>query len=86
MAEAPAYQSQLSLEAAVFLIARSRRTQRQLLDLADRIARDPFAPSDYRLTDEKDRMVEHRLMQGFLFSYRVDHAVREVLITDIIQI
>jgi hypothetical protein len=86
MAEDPGYQSQLSLEAAAFLVAQPRRKQRQLLDLADGIAHDPFAQSDYRITDEKGRMVENRLLQGFLFSYRVDHAVCEVLITDIIQV
>lgn len=86
MAEDRRYQSQLSLDAAAFLVAQPRRKQRQLLDIADGIAHAPFAQSYYRQADEKGRMVEHRLVRGFLFSYRVDHAEREVLITDIIQV
>jgi hypothetical protein len=57
-----------------------------VLDLADRIARHPFKPADYQLADERGRMVQHLLIREFLFSYRVDHAVREVSITEIVRV
>jgi hypothetical protein len=85
MAKGPAYRSQLSLDSAAFLVSLPKRQQCRVLDLADWIARHPFTPSDYRLPDDKGRTIEQLLRHGFLFSYRVDHADREVLIIDIIK-
>lgn len=83
MAERFFYCSQLSLEAAAFLALLSKRQQRRALDFADRIARNPFIACNYQLTDERGRSIDHLLLDEFLFSYRVDHAAREVLITEI---
>lgn len=86
MAETLSYRSQLSIEAAPFLVSLPRRRQRLVLDLAEKIARNPFAPRDYQTADEKGRLVENLFRHGFLFSYRVDHATREVLIAEIIRV
>jgi hypothetical protein len=47
------------------------------------LARYPFVQSDYRITDEEGHDVEHLLVDGFVFSYWVDHAARLVVITEI---
>ena len=83
MPEAAGYESHLSLDAAAFITALPRRKQRTVLDLADQIARQPFRIGDYQTTDLAERTVENLLLDGFLFTFRVDHAVREVRITEI---
>ncbi|EIP98200.1 hypothetical protein OpiT1DRAFT_02652 [Opitutaceae bacterium TAV1] len=80
------YESHLSSAAAAFVIGLPRCKQRLVLDLADQLAAHPFQVSDYRETDAAGRMVENLLCDGYLFSYWVDHASREVRITDIIKI
>ena len=70
----PEYRSHLSMEAASFLITLSKEKQRKVLDLADRIAAQPFQISDYQLSDESGRLIENILIDEFLFSYWLDHA------------
>ncbi len=53
------------------------------MDRAHELARDPFLESDYRLEDSDGRMVEHLLIDGFVFSYWVDHAAKLVMIAEI---
>ena len=47
------------------------------------LARYPFLESDYRLDDADGRTIEHLLVEGVVFSYWVDHALRLVMITEI---
>lgn len=54
--------------------------------MADQIARQPFQIGDYQTADATGRMVESLLIDGFLFCYWVDHAAREVRITEIVQV
>ena len=80
------YQSHLSLEAVAFVVALPKRKQRRVLDLADQIARHPFKIGDYAMVDSTGRTVENLLLEGYLFSYWVDHAAREVRISEIIRV
>ena len=57
-----------------------------MLDLADQIARQPFQIGDYSTADATGRRVENLLLDGFLFSFWVDHAAREVRISEIIKV
>lgn len=57
-----------------------------MLDLADQIARQPFQIGDYQTADAEDRDVENLLLDEFLFSFWVDHATREVRISEIIKV
>ncbi len=86
MPEAAGYEGHLSLDAAAFVSALPKRRQRAVLDLADQIARQPFRIGDYQTTDAAGRTVENLLLDGFLFSFWVDHAVREVRITEILKV
>jgi hypothetical protein len=86
MPEPRAYASHLSTPAAAFLISLPRRKQRVVLDLADKLARNPFRVSDYQLEDGDGRMVDNLTLGEFLFSYWVDHATREVRIAEIIKL
>jgi hypothetical protein len=65
------------------LLQLPRRRQRQASLLAQQLASHPFIRSDYTLSDEAGRAIEHLLMGDFVFSYWLDHATREVRITDI---
>ena len=80
------YQSHLSLEAVAFVVSLPRRRQKQVLDLADQIARHPFFIGDYQTLDATGRAVDSLLLEGFLFSFWVDHASREVRVTEIIRV
>ncbi len=80
------YRSQLSLESAKFIISLPKRKQRLALDLADLIARQPFQISDYQTTDAVGRSTDNLLLDGYLFTYWVDHADREVRISDIVAV
>jgi hypothetical protein len=53
------------------------------LDRAHELAADPFLVPDYQSQDADQRTVSHRLTDGLIFDYWVDHAVRKVMITDI---
>ena len=51
--------------------------------MARKLADHPFVRSDYSLPDEDGRMMEHLLIEDYVFTYWVDHAVAEVRIVDI---
>ena len=86
MPERGVYESHLSLEAVAFVVALPKRKQRVVLDLADQIARHPFQIRDAQTVDSVGRMVESVLLEGYLFSFWVDHASREVRISEIIRV
>lgn len=80
------YHSHLSLEAVAFVVALPKKSQRRVLNLADQIARQPFEIGDYRTVDAAGRMIENILLDGYLFSFWVDHAGCEVRIFEIIRV
>jgi hypothetical protein len=80
------YTSHLSLPAAAMVAGLPRRKQRQVLDLADQLAIHPFEVGDYRSEDAAGHTLENLLIDNFIFTYWVDHAVKEVRITEIIKV
>lgn len=86
MPERGPYESHLSRSAAIFVVSLPHRQQRLVLDLADQIARHPFMVGDYQAKDSAGREVENVLLDAYVFTYWIDHAVREVRITEIVRI
>ena len=80
------YSSHLSLEAACFVVSLPRRRQKAVLDFADMIARQPFLLGDYQTRDSVGHTVENLLLEDCPFSYWVDHATREVRISEIVRV
>jgi hypothetical protein len=86
MAELRFYESHLSREAVAFVVGLSKRRQRVVLDLADRIARQPSKIGDYQYIDTAGRAIENLRLEGYVFSYWVDHGSKEVRITEIVRL
>ena len=86
MPEHGSYDSHLSREAVAFVVGLSKKRQRLVLGLADQIARQPFQIGDYRSVDAAGRPIESLRLEGYLFSFWVDHASREVRISEIVRL
>jgi hypothetical protein len=86
MPDRSTYSSHLSLEAASFVVSLPRRKQKVVLDFAELIARQPFSLGDYQTRDSVGHTVENLLLEEYLFSYWVDHATREIRISEIIRV
>lgn len=86
MPDRGSYESFLSREAVAFVTHLSKRQQRRVLDLADQIAKQPFQIGDYPTVDAVGRRIENLLLEGFLFSFWVDHATCEVRISEIVKV
>jgi hypothetical protein len=77
------YRPVFSEGAAQLLIGLPKRRQQRLMDLAVQLAANPFVQSDYSVPDDSGRPIEHLLVEDFVFAYLIDHAAKEVRITDI---
>jgi len=53
------------------------------LDRARELAADPFVTPDLRWSDEEGREIGDILIDDFLFSFRVDHPAKVVMIVDV---
>ena len=80
------YSAHLASDAVAFVVASSKSEQRKILDLADRLAEHPFNVGDYQSTDASGRMIETLLADRYLFTFWVDHAAKEVRITEIVRV
>jgi hypothetical protein len=78
-----AYRLVFAEGAAEFLIQLPKRRQQQVITLARQLAAHPHLRSDYALPDESGRQIEHLMIDDYVFAYWLDHAVREIRITDI---
>lgn len=83
MADLTKYRPVFSDSAVAFFISLARRQQRILLDRAHELAADPFLAPDFRETDAEGRDLGHVVVGDFVFTYWVDHAARQVMITDV---
>jgi hypothetical protein len=77
------YRPQFTDLATEFILSLPKRQQRTVMSRAYQLARYPFVESDYRLTDADGREMDHLLVDGFVFTYWVDHAKRLVMISEI---
>lgn len=83
MAEPGSYAPVFTAEVADFLLGLPKSRQRRAVRLAHQLAANPLIRSDYLIPDADGRPQEHLLIEDFVFTYWIDHAVREVRITDI---
>lgn len=86
MAELPGYRCYLSAEAVSFVVGLPKQKQRKVIDLAERIVASPELIGDYQTTDAKGRSIDNLLLEEFLFTYWIDHASKEVQITEILKV
>ena len=82
----PGYRCYLSAEAVSFVVALPKQKQRKVIDLAERIAASPELVGDFQTTDAKGRPIDNLLLEEFLFTYWIDHASKEVQITEILKV
>ncbi|HXC01724.1 MAG TPA: hypothetical protein VNU49_03665 [Opitutaceae bacterium] len=83
MAEQGEYRPNFSDLAAELILSLPRKRQKKVMGCAYELARYPFIGSDYTVVDADGRAIEHLLIDGFVFSFWVDHAVQLVMITEI---
>ncbi|MBI4623878.1 MAG: hypothetical protein HY736_11770 [Verrucomicrobia bacterium] len=77
------YEAVFAASAVEFFVGLSKRRQRRLLDRARELAADPFLVPDFRTEDASGREISHLMADGFIFDFWVDHAVKQVIITEI---
>jgi len=77
------YRAVFSEEAASFLLALPKRSQRRVANLARQLARNPFVECDYLERDENGREIFHLLVEDYVFAYWLDHPVSEIRILEI---
>jgi hypothetical protein len=77
------YEAIFTASAVAFFTGLTKRRQKKLLDRANELAADPFLAPDFRSKDASGREISHRLVDDFIFDYWVDHAVRQIVITEI---
>jgi hypothetical protein len=83
VAEPGIYSPVFTAEVAELLLSLPKSRQRRVIRLAQQLAANPFVRSDYAIPDAAGRVQEHLLIEDFVFTYWLDHGVREVRITDI---
>jgi hypothetical protein len=77
------YEPAFSEAVLEYLLSSPKNRQRKALQLADQLAENPHILSDYTIADSSGRLVEHLLIETFVFAYWVDHPVGEIRIVDI---
>jgi len=66
-----------------FFIGLRKRDQRKVLDRVHELAADPFLVPDFHSQDSTGRDISHFMVDGFVFDFWVDHAARQVIVTDV---
>ena len=83
MAKKTDYGAVFASAAVEFFAGLTKRRQRKVLDRVHELAADPFLVPDFRSMDQSGRDISHLLIDGFIFDFWVDHAVKQVIITAI---
>ncbi len=77
------YEAVFAAAAMDFFVTQTKRRQRKILDRARELSADPFLVPDLTSLDADGREIFQFMSDGFIFDYWVDHAVRQVIVTDI---
>ena len=85
MADVSAYRCVFAEDVADFIVAQPKGKQRRILMLAKALAQRPQRISDYTVRDEAGREIENIVLERWVFSYWIDHAVKEVRIVDLVE-
>jgi hypothetical protein len=83
VASRPGYEVVFASSAIEFFLTLTKRNQRKVLDRARELAGDPFLVPDFQSEDATRRVISHFMVDGFLFDFWLDHAVKQVIVTDI---
>lgn len=83
MPSSSGYTSHLSAEAVAFTLALPKAKQRKALRLAEQLSQTPHLSGYFQSEDAKGRRIENSLLDEFHFTYWIDHAVKEVRVTEI---
>lgn len=83
VASRASYEAVFTASSVGFFVGLEKRRQRVLLDRVNELAADPFLVPDFRSVDATGREIFHLMVDGFIFDFWVDHAVRQVVITEI---
>ena len=86
MANRLRYEAVFAASAVEFFVRLGKRRQRKLLDRAQELAADPFLVPDFRTTDAAGREISHLIAEEFIFDFWIDHAVKQVVITEIADV
>ena len=86
MPSSSGYTSHFSADAVAAVLALPKRKQTKVMDIVETIAEHPFRIGDYPSTDADGHELQNLLVDEFHFTYWVDHAVKEVRITELIQV
>ena len=66
------------------LLTLSKKERRKIVGLLDRLASNPFFDVDHTFTDQKGRLVYKSIMEDFLVTFSIDHAIKEVKIHELL--
>ena len=83
MANRLGYDTVFASAAVEFFAGQTKRRQRKILDRAHELAADPFLVPDLRSMDSSGREVFQFMSDDFIFDYWVDHAAKQVIVTEI---
>jgi hypothetical protein len=83
VASQAAYEVVFASAALEFFVGLGKRPQRKLLDRAHELAQDPFLLPDFYSQDSTGRDISHFMADGFVFDFWVDHAVKQVIVSDV---
>jgi hypothetical protein len=83
VARRSAYEAIFASAAVEFFASVTRSRQRKILDRTHELANDPFLVPDFRSSDAAGREISHFMTDGFIFDFWVDHAVKQVVVTNI---
>jgi hypothetical protein len=77
------YEVVFAAAALEFFVGLPKRGQRKVLDRVHELAADPFLLPDFHSQDSTGRDISHFMVDGFVFDFWVDHAVKQVIVTDV---
>ena len=77
------YDAVFASAALEFFVRQTKRRQRKILDRIRELMADPFLVPDLRSLDSTGREVFQLMSDDFIFDYWVDHAVKQIIVTEI---
>jgi hypothetical protein len=80
------YSNVLSAAAGDFAFGLPRREQHRLATVFRQIATHPHREGDYVTTDATGRVVQNLLVDDWVITFWADHAVKELRVTEVVQV
>ena len=80
------YRYVLSEAASDFAFRLPPREQHRLADVCRQLAAGPGRAGDYTTRDDAGRVLQNLLVDDWVFTYWADDAVKELRITEVVQV